>query len=60
MMSNVKRMLIDNNGTMVEGATSISLNLNNSWTGRQLLEALDIPPARFSPELIHVSQLRVF
>lgn len=35
-------------GTISDGAVSISLN--NSWAGRQLLEALNLPPRRFSPE----------
>lgn len=36
-------------GAVSEGAVSISLN--DSWTGRKLLEALgNLPPKRFSPE----------
>lgn len=41
------------NGTLAEGAISISLN--DSWTGRKLLEALDMPPIRYSPEHMDVS-----
>lgn len=57
-MANGKRMLLAAS-TVTEGGNSISLNLNDSWTGRKLLEALDIPPARFSPELMDVSVVYV-
>lgn len=35
-------------GTVAEGAVSVSLN--DSWTGRKLLEALNHIPKRVSPE----------
>lgn len=41
-------------GALSEGAVSISLN--DSWTGRKLLEALgNLPPTRFSPEEFDVN-----
>lgn len=42
-------------GTVSGGAVSVSLN--DSWTGKKLLEALGgLPPQRLSPEGIDVSE----
>lgn len=46
--------LMLSNGTIAEGAVSVSLN--DSWTGRQLLDALShVPPVRFSAEEFDVN-----
>lgn len=45
-------------GTLSSGAVSVSLN--DSWTGRQLLQTLGtFPPHRLSPEGFDVSDFSV-